>query len=102
MTVGELRAELARWPQNAVVHLDVTASDKAQPRKQRHPWEEEDLDIIGELGGWEGDRVVRGVEGLRHQQGYFAVAIDAQSLEDTENQEDNFLIWDKDIKPTEG
>jgi hypothetical protein len=55
MTVSELIAELQKWPSNAHVHIDV-CSDENQ--------------------NWEGNRVVRSVAGVRHQDGYNAIAID--------------------------
>ena len=56
MTVGELITELQKHDPSHMVHIDVTASD---------------------VDGWEGDRVVRPVEGVRVQEGFKAVAIDA-------------------------
>lgn len=62
MKVAELITELSKYPPDFVVHLDVS-----------NCYREGDDDVIA----WEGDRVVRNVEGLRRQDGYNAVAIDA-------------------------
>ena len=62
MKVHELITQLQKFDPNYDVHLDVSASD---------------------ITGWEGDRVVRHVDSLRVQDGFFAVAIDAMSCEQT-------------------
>lgn len=72
MTVSELIAELQRWPGDAEVHLDVS-----EP--------------------FEGDRVVRGVSGVRHQHGYYAIAIDAQSYNETQLDQKQFLDYDGEL-----
>lgn len=74
MKVSELITELQRWPADATVHLDIQSSDE---------------------NGWEGDRVVRTVSGLRHQSGFNAVAIDADSIGDSSDlgeQTDDILV----------
>jgi hypothetical protein len=63
MTVAELIAELQKYPPQFSVHLDVSSSDN---------------------DGWEGDRVVRNLAGLRIQQGYTAVALDAFHYDNAE------------------
>jgi hypothetical protein len=74
MTVSELITELKRWPADLEVHLDVDSP-------------------------FEGDRVVRGVSGVRHQSGYYALAIDAQSYNDTQLDQKQFIDCDHDIVP---
>lgn len=78
MTVSELIAELQRWPGDLEVHLDVSSDDDQN---------------------WEGDRVVRSVAGLRHQSGYYALAIDANSYNDTQLDQKTFLEISHDITP---
>ena len=58
------------------------------------------VDCIHALGGWEGDRVVRGVAGVRWQSGYKAVAIDAQTFKDSTNDEGNWIDQEHDTEPT--
>jgi hypothetical protein len=54
MTVAEMIRELERFPPDHEIHLDIQAPDE----------------------GWEGERIVRLVSGLRIQHGFDAVAID--------------------------
>ena len=62
MTVGQLIEELKHYPLDHDVHLDISSDDENDHGNC----------------GWEGDRVVRTVAGLREQSGYRAVAIDAE------------------------
>ena len=52
LTVRDLKAALAEFPDEWYVHLDIDSP-------------------------FEGDRVVRALSGVRHQDGYNAVALDA-------------------------
>jgi hypothetical protein len=56
MTVRELKAALAEFPDDWFIHLDVSRP-------------------------FEGDRVVRGLSDVRHQDGYNAVALDASEYD---------------------
>lgn len=63
LTVGQLIEQLKAFDPSFIVHLDVMAAD---------------------LVGWEGDRVVRTCSGVRVQDGYRAVALDANGFYSTD------------------
>lgn len=72
MQVSQLITELQKFHPEMEVHLDVSSSEY--------------IGFTKDGSGWEGDRVVRHVERVREQSGFFAVAIDAASWEDTESR----------------
>ena len=56
-------------------------------------------DACEDLGGWEGDRVVRGLSGVRWQSGFKAIALDAQTYQESESDEANWIEQNDDTKP---
>lgn len=74
MKVSELITELQKWPADLEIHIDVD-----EP--------------------YEGDRIVRGLAGVRWQQGFYAIALDAQSYEVTKLDRKQFIECDFEITP---
>lgn len=114
MTVGDLIEELRKWPLSAPIHIDVSCSDVPltghldDTAVEIGDDEKEVVEqlktafgkIVDDLGGWEGHRVVRGLDGVRWQSGFKAVALDAQSFKDSEQDEANWIEQETDTEPT--